>query len=142
MRKNKILLLIFLFTSYHFFAQDSIALSYANYIYWVQKNHPIIKISDWEKNIAQNNILKAKALLDPNISAKIGEKKIDNTLYYSQKNIELNLPTWYGIDFNIGTCAVTCSKHACCTALIWPEPHYWRILLSIVWLSLRSAILH
>jgi hypothetical protein len=39
------------------------------------KNHPIIKISDWEKNIAQNNILKAKALLDPNISAKIGEKK-------------------------------------------------------------------
>ena len=103
MRKNKILLLIFLFTSYHFFAQDSIALNYENYISWVQKNHPIIKISDWEKNIAQNNILKAKALLDPNISAKMGEKKIDNTLYYSQKNIELNLPTWYGIDFNIGT---------------------------------------
>lgn len=103
MRKNKILLLIFLFTSYQFFAQDSIALSYENYISWVQKNHPIIKISDWEKNIAQNNILKAKALLDPNISAKIGEKKIDNTLYYTQKNIELNLPTWYGIDFNIGT---------------------------------------
>ena len=80
MRKNKILLLIFLFTSYQFFAQDSIALSYENYISWVQKKHPIIKISDWEKNIAQNNILKAKALLDPNISAKIGEKKIDNTL--------------------------------------------------------------
>jgi hypothetical protein len=32
--KNKILLLIFLFTSYHFFAQDSIALSYENYISW------------------------------------------------------------------------------------------------------------
>jgi len=113
MRKNKILLLIFLFTSYHFFAQDSIALSYENYISWVQKNHPIIKISDWEKNIAQNNILKAKALLDPNISAKIGEKKIDNTLYYSQKNIELNLPTWYGIDYKRRSKSCR-NKHSAC----------------------------
>lgn len=103
MKKNKTFIIFFLFLFTLNFAQDSISMSYENYISWVKKNHPLIKNTNWEKDIAQNNILKARASLDPTISGKLGEKKIDNTIYYNQKNIELNLPTWYGIDFNIGT---------------------------------------
>lgn len=103
MKKNKLFSIIFLFFNVFIFAQNNFELSYENYIAWVNKNHPLIKNSNWEKNIAQNNIIKARASLDPTISGKIGEKNIDNTTYYNQKNIELSLPTWYGIDFNIGT---------------------------------------
>ena len=49
-----------------------------------KKTIRLLKFLIGKKNIAQNNILKAKALLDPNISAK-NWRKIDNTLYYSQK---------------------------------------------------------
>lgn len=102
MKKNKLLIFISLFYSIVISAQNNHELSYENFIAWVNKNHPLIKNSISEKSIAQYNILKARASLDPNISGKIGEKKIDQNLYYNQKSIELNLPTWYGVDFNIG----------------------------------------
>lgn len=101
MRKNNWLTLLLICITPMIWAQDTVSLSYENYIYWVKKNHPIVKNTQWEKNIAQNNILKARANFDPTLRGKTGEKKIDQIFYYQQQDLQLQLPTWYGIDFNV-----------------------------------------
>lgn len=101
MRKNNWLTLLLICITPMIWAQDTVSLSYENYISWVKKNHPIVKNTQWEKNIAQNNILKARANFDPTLRGKTGEKKIDQIFYYQQQDLQLQLPTWYGIDFNV-----------------------------------------
>lgn len=48
--------------------------------------------------MAAAEITKARGGFDPVLAGKLGEKNIDGTKYYEQKNLELGIPTWYGID--------------------------------------------
>jgi outer membrane protein TolC len=80
------------------FGQDSLKLSHPEFISIVKNYHPLAYKYQLQNKIAQAEITKAKGNFDPVLAAKLGEKNIDGSQYYEQKNIELQIPTWYGID--------------------------------------------
>lgn len=101
-RKNRILLIFFVVVSSFLQAQDSLLLSKNEFLNIVKNYHPILKKYQLQNKMAKAEITKARGNFDPVLSAKIGEKNIDNTHYYTQRNIELGIPTWYGVEVNGG----------------------------------------
>lgn len=83
-------------------AQDSLLLSKNEFLNIVKNYHPVLKKYQLQNKIAEAEISKARGNFDPVLSAKLGEKDIDNLHYYTQKNVELGIPTWYGIEINGG----------------------------------------
>lgn len=103
MRKQSKLLfiLIFLFFQYSK-AQDSLMISAKEFLEVVKNYHPMALKYQLQNKIAQSEITKARGNFDPVLGGKLGEKNIDGVQYYRQKNIELGIPTWYGIDLTAG----------------------------------------
>lgn len=81
-----------------FFAQDSLKLSHQEFLNVVKNYHPLAFKYQLQNKIADAEITKARGNFDPVVAGKLGEKNIDGTKYYEQKNIEIGIPTWYGID--------------------------------------------
>ena len=81
-------------------AQDSITISYQEFISVVKKYHPLAYKYQLENKIAEKEIQNARGNFDPQLSAKLGEKEIGNTTYYQQQAVELAIPTWYGVELN------------------------------------------
>lgn len=109
-RLNKIFLLAFvLFFSLNF-AQDSLKLSSAEFINVVKNYHPLALKYQLQNKIAEAEITRARGGFDPVLAGKLGEKNIDGTNYYKQKNLELGIPTWYGIDVHGGYNHITGDK--------------------------------
>ena len=96
--KNKFPVFIILFCFQFSFAQDSLKLSHQEFLNVVKNYHPLAFKYQLQNKIASAEIAKARGNFDPVIAAKLGEKNIGGTKYYEQKNIELGIPTWYGID--------------------------------------------
>lgn len=97
----RILAAVVLLLFYQFsFAQDSLKLSHQEFLAIVKKYHPLSFKYQLQNKIAEAELIKAKGNFDPILSGKLGEKNIDGTQYYTQKNIELDIPTWYGININ------------------------------------------
>jgi len=80
------------------YAQDSLKLSHNEFLNIVRNYHPLAFKYQLQNKIAAAEITKARGNFDPVIAGKLGEKNIEGTKYYEQKNIELGIPTWYGID--------------------------------------------
>lgn len=95
--KIKFSALLILF-SVQSFAQDSLKLSHQEFLNIVKNYHPLAFRYQLQNKIANAEITKARGNFDPVLAGKIGEKNIDGTKYYEQKNVELGIPTWYGID--------------------------------------------
>ncbi|SHL97669.1 TolC family protein [Chryseobacterium polytrichastri] len=97
-KQNKILFIIILSFFQNGWAQDSLKISAQEFIAVVKNYHPLALKYQLQNTMAQSEITKARGSFDPILGGKIGEKNIDGTQYYEQKNIELGIPTWYGID--------------------------------------------
>jgi len=82
------------------FAQDSLKISSAEFINIVKNYHPLALKYQLQNKMAAAEITKARGGFDPVLAGKLGEKNIDGTKYYEQKNVELGIPTWYGIDIH------------------------------------------
>lgn len=96
---NKLFLaFLILFPIQFSFAQDSLKLSHQEFMNIVKNYHPLAFKYQLQNRIAREEITSARGNFDPVIAGKLGEKNIDGTRYYSQRNIELGIPTWYGID--------------------------------------------
>ena len=89
---------LILFSIQFSFAQDSLKLSHQEFMNIVKNYHPLAFKYQLQNRIAREEITSARGNFDPVIAGKLGEKNIDGTRYYSQRNIELGIPTWYGID--------------------------------------------
>lgn len=100
--QNKFLFIIALVLFQTGWAQDSLKLSAREFISVVKNYHPLALKYQLQNKIAQSEITKARGNFDPVLAGKLGEKNIDGTTYYQQKNIELGIPTWYGIDLTAG----------------------------------------
>ena len=96
--KIKFSALLILFSVQFSFAQDSLKLSHQEFLNIVKNYHPLALKYQLQNKIANAEITKARGNFDPVLAGKIGEKNIDGTKYYEQKNVELGIPTWYGID--------------------------------------------
>ncbi|UFH31190.1 TolC family protein [Chryseobacterium sp. C-71] len=82
------------------FGQDSLKLSHQEFLAIVKRYHPLAFKYQLQNKIAEAEITRARGNFDPVLAGKLGEKNIDGTQYYQQKNIELDIPTWYGININ------------------------------------------
>lgn len=96
--KIKFSALLILFSLQFCFAQDSLKLSHQEFLNIVKNYHPLALKYQLQNKIANAEITKARGNFDPVLAGKLGEKNIDGTKYYEQKNVELGIPTWYGID--------------------------------------------
>ncbi len=96
--KNKFSALLILFCVQFSFAQDSLKLSHQEFLNIVKNYHPLAFRYQLQNKIANAEITKARGNFDPVLAGKLGEKNIDGTKYYEQRNVELGIPTWYGID--------------------------------------------
>ncbi len=83
-------------------AQDTLKLSRDEFLSIVRTFHPVLRKYHLQNTIAQAGIDRAKGNFDPQIGAKLGEKNVDATRYYEQQNAGIDIPTWYGVDFNAG----------------------------------------
>ncbi|WP_267402018.1 MULTISPECIES: TolC family protein [unclassified Chryseobacterium] len=97
-RQNKIIFTLLLLFFQCSFAQDSLKISAQEFISVVKNYHPLALKYQLQNKMAEAEITKARGSFDPVLGAKLGEKNIDGTRYYEQKNIELGIPTWYGIE--------------------------------------------
>lgn len=82
------------------FGQDSLKLSHQEFLAIVKRYHPLAFKYQLQNKIAEAEITRARGNFDPLLAGKLGEKNIDGTQYYRQQNIELDIPTWYGININ------------------------------------------
>lgn len=82
------------------FGQDSLKLSQPEFLSIVKKYHPLAYKYRLQNKIAESEITRARANFDPVLSGKLGEKNIDGERYYEQRNLGLEIPTWYGIELN------------------------------------------
>lgn len=101
-KQSRFLFILILFFSQYGLAQDSLSISAQEFISAVKNYHPLALKYQLQNKIAQAGITKARGRFDPVLGGKLGEKNIDGTQYYRQKNIELGIPTWYGIDLTAG----------------------------------------
>ncbi|MFZ4930285.1 TolC family protein [Chryseobacterium sp. Mn2064] len=101
-KQNKFFLILILLSFQYSKAQDSLTLSAQEFIAVVKNYHPLALKYQLQNKMAQTEVTKARGGFDPVLGGKLGEKNIDGTQYYRQKNLELGIPTWYGIDLTAG----------------------------------------
>nr|WP_321223527.1 TolC family protein [uncultured Psychroserpens sp.] len=78
--------------------QDTIILSFSEYLGYVKKYHPIAKQANLTIKIGQANLMKARGAFDPKIEVDNNRKVFKNLEYYDQLNATFKIPTWYGIE--------------------------------------------
>ncbi|MDQ1097508.1 MULTISPECIES: TolC family protein [Chryseobacterium] len=96
--RSRIIIIFTLLFSQLFSAQDSLRISAQEFIAIVKAYHPLAIKYQLQNSIAESEITRARGNFDPVLGGKLGEKNIDGVQYYRQKNLELGIPTWYGID--------------------------------------------
>ncbi|MCB0383299.1 MAG: TolC family protein [Psychroserpens sp.] len=78
--------------------QDTLVLSFSEYLGYVKKFHPIAKQAELTIQIGQANLMKARGGFDPKVEVDHQRKKFKNTEYFDQLNATFKIPTWYGIE--------------------------------------------
>ncbi len=95
-----------LFISIKSFAQNNTEvsgqLSYAEFLGYVKKFHPLVKSANLDISAAEANLMMARGAFDPKIEVDFDEKKFKDTEYYSILNSSFKIPTWYGVEIKAG----------------------------------------
>lgn len=68
----------------------------------VRSYHPVAKQAVLDVRIAEAEVTSARSGFDPVFSIDNGKKRFDGTTYYDQRQMEVKIPTWYGIDLYAG----------------------------------------
>lgn len=95
-------LLFFVFFSKSFGQQKPNELTLNEYLGYVKKFHPLVKVANLELSKAQANLMMARGGFDPKIEVDYDTKQFKNSNYYSALNSSFKIPTWYGIDLKAG----------------------------------------
>jgi outer membrane protein TolC len=96
-------LVILIFLSF-FYLQDAAAqlqpgeLSFAEYLGYVKKYHPLTRQSNLRISSAEAQLMAARGGFDPKIEVDYEKKEFKDTEYYSILNSSFKIPTWYGIE--------------------------------------------
>jgi outer membrane protein TolC len=102
MKKIFIVITILLFTQ-NLQAQDSLkTLSQNSFLQIVKKYHPVAKQAAIVVQKADANLISAKAGFDPIAGINGGNKTFDGINYYQTNEVQLKIPTWYGIEVSTG----------------------------------------
>ena len=69
----------------------------------VRQFHPVCKQANLAIDFAGSSLQATRGVFDPSLYTSTEQKTFDQKNYYNYTNVELKLPTWYGIDINAGT---------------------------------------
>ena len=78
--------------------QNSKELSYDEFLGYVKKFHPLVKMAKLEVSKSQANLMMARGAFDPKIEVDYNNKQFVGKNYYSILNSSFKIPTWYGIE--------------------------------------------
>ncbi|MBX7226190.1 MAG: TolC family protein [Chitinophagales bacterium] len=99
----KLLLTIFICLPLTIYGQDSLqTLHLEQLILLVKKYHPVVKQTQLQIERSEADIQIAKSAFEPDISNYHTIKTFDGTNYYTSNSFKVNIPAWYGIEFNMG----------------------------------------
>lgn len=76
----------------------------------IKKYHPVAKQATLDVRIAEAEITSSRGYFDPVLSMDNARKEWDGTTYYNQRQTEIKIPTWYGIDLYAGKENITGSR--------------------------------
>lgn len=80
-------------------AQETMVLSFNEYLGYVKKHHPIVKQSNLVVDIGQANLIRSRGGFDPKIEVDFDRKQFKGTEYWDRFNATFKIPTWYGLEF-------------------------------------------
>lgn len=95
-------LIVFIFTFKLFGQEIPKEFTYNEFLGYVKKFHPLVKIANLELNRAQANLMMARGGFDPKIEVDFDKKQFKDRDYYSILNSSFKIPTWYGIELKAG----------------------------------------
>jgi len=98
--KSKVFLVLFIF--FLVLQSQGQTISFDQFIEQVKTHHPIIKQADFELELGDANLLFARGSFDPELVSSIREKYFSEDRYYSELNAAIQIPTWFGIEFESG----------------------------------------
>ncbi|UTW66260.1 TolC family protein [bacterium SCSIO 12643] len=85
------------------FAQEEVQiLKYSDYLEIVKAHHPVAFQANLKETEGDMYLRKAKGGFDPKLQGGINQKYFDGKQYYSYLNGGLKVPTWYGIEAEVG----------------------------------------
>ncbi len=101
---NKIILLIpVLLLALNSNAQDNVqTFSLGSFLQAVKKFHPIAKQADIQVDKAGAAVLTARGGFDPVFESDGNNKTFNGVNYYRNNSMQVNIPTWYGIEIKTG----------------------------------------
>lgn len=73
-------------------------LSFAEYLGYVKKYHPLTKQANLAIGRAEAELMAARGGFDPKLEVDYDKKEFKGTEYYSLLNSSFKIPTWYGIE--------------------------------------------
>lgn len=77
-------------------------LTFSEYLEIVKKHHPVAFQANLKEMEGEVYVQKAKGGFDPKIIGNVSQKYFDGKQYYSYINGGLKIPTWYGIEADVG----------------------------------------
>ncbi|MBK9271720.1 MAG: TolC family protein [Saprospiraceae bacterium] len=83
------------------YGQETQILSLKEFLSVVIKYHPVVRQAHLINKMAEEQLRASGGQFDPMISYRLQDKEFENKKYYRLQNLELNIPTWYGIDLNL-----------------------------------------
>lgn len=101
MRLRLLILLLFGSSAYGQSADEKV-LTYAEFIGYVKKFHPLVKTANLQVSAAQANLMMARGAFDPKLEVDFDKKQFKDKEYYSILNSSFKIPTWYGIEVKAG----------------------------------------
>ncbi len=90
--------LFMLFALANLSAQDTLVLSFKEYLGYVKKYHPVARQAELQINIGEANLMRSRGGFDPKLELDYDRKKFKGTAYYDRLNATFKIPTWYGIE--------------------------------------------
>jgi outer membrane protein TolC len=95
---------ILFFIGFNVFGQEnpSKEFTYNEFLGYVKKYHPLVKIANLNINEAQANLMMSRGGFDPKVEVDFDQKKFKDSEYYSILNSSFKIPTWYGIELKAG----------------------------------------
>ena len=74
----------------------SSALTFSDVLYWVLKNHPVLKQANNYLPIAKAELLASRGAFDPSVSIYRSEKNEGSNKFYRNQNLDVYIPNYFG----------------------------------------------
>lgn len=81
---------------------DTPKLSEQGFIAIVQKYHPVVLQANIDVALSKSAVRQSRGAFDPTINWSSEQKTFDGKKYFNYDDVQLNIPTWYGLQFSVG----------------------------------------